>query len=100
MWGVTLFRRRAAAAVATDACGGWVSRAAHRWAAAGELHELPPAAPVPAAGLLALNTLGDNPGAMKQVRPTWRLGTRAQACERAGMRARARLPLSPPVLCL
>jgi hypothetical protein len=47
------------------------SRAAH-WAGLGGVsHELPAGAPVPAAGLLALNTLRDNPGATKQVRG-WR----------------------------
>ncbi len=73
MWGGA--RRRCAAALgACVAHGGAAVRGlagrAHslpRWAA-GAQHELPPGAPVSAAGLLALNTLHDNPGSRKQAR--------------------------------
>jgi len=66
-------QRRAAAALASCVAGcsaatsSFASKAVPRWSQ-GPSHELAPGAAVPSAGLLALNTLRDNPGARKQAR--------------------------------
>jgi hypothetical protein len=91
MWGAQ--RRVAAALTACAAAGaaaarGFAGRAHNlpRWAA-GTQHELPPGAPVSAAGLLALNTLHDNPGARMQARVhparPFRCAVRRARCARA-----------------
>jgi hypothetical protein len=92
MWGAQ--RRVAAALTACAAAGaaaarGFAGRAHNlpRWAA-GAQHELPPGAPVSAAGLLALNTLHDNPGARKQARAARALS------EAVGVHTR-----TPPLTC-
>jgi hypothetical protein len=69
MWAA---QRRCASALVSAAASvarGFAGRAHNlpRWAA-GAQHEIKPGAPVSAAGLLALNTLKDNPGARQQAR--------------------------------
>lgn len=69
MWAA---QRRCASALVSAAASvarGFAGRAhtLPRWAA-GAQHEIKPGAPVSAAGLLALNTLKDNPGARQQAR--------------------------------
>ena len=69
-----MFRRQAAGLL--EAAGRLFSsrvREVPRWAA-GAVHEINPGVAVPSAGLLALNTLKDNPGARVQVRQRRRRG--------------------------
>jgi len=92
MWAA---QRRCASLLASacaSAARGFAGRAhaLPRWAA-GAQHEIQPGAPVSAAGLLALNTLKDNPGARVQARIAasrlrwallWRLTLRASPLQK------------------
>ena len=69
MWAAQRRWTTALASAAACAARGFAGRA-HNFprSVAGAQHEIKPGAPVSAAGLLALNTLRDNPGARAQAR--------------------------------